>query len=369
MVRSTARPKRAATICPCSTRCTTPPAGSRCRIAIPTLPASPSPCSRRHSGATKPSGTATSPCTTRCWMKKAGSGSPLASASAKIRRSARKAPAIRPRRFSRSTHPAASSPCTIPRPRRSTLIGTCFSTHHLQFAEDANNTLWTSSGGGGGAVGWLNVKMWDQTHDEEKSQGWTPFILDTNGNGKRDAYTEPNQPADPTKDKRLNIGLYGVTVSPKDGSIWGTVLGFPGAVVRVVPGSDPTHTALAEYYEVPWNNPNAKVQGFSPRGLDIDRNGVVWTVLASGHLASFDRSKCKGPLNGPNSHRPALRRRLDALSIARTEVQRRRRVRQRRLTLLRLGRSVRHLRPGQETFPWPPATTPIRCSRWSTASG
>ena len=38
-----------------------------------------------------------------------------------------------------------------------------------------------------------------------------------------------------------------------------------------------------------------------PRGLDIDRNGVVWTVVGSGHFASFDRSKCKGPLNGPNA--------------------------------------------------------------------
>ena len=38
-----------------------------------------------------------------------------------------------------------------------TLINTCYGTHHLVFAEDANNTLWTS--GGGGAVGWLNTKM------------------------------------------------------------------------------------------------------------------------------------------------------------------------------------------------------------------
>jgi hypothetical protein len=35
--------------------------------------------------------------------------------------------------------------------------------------------------------------------------------------------------------------------------------------------------------------------------MDIDRNGVVWTPLASGHLASFDRSKCTGPLNGPTA--------------------------------------------------------------------
>ena len=35
--------------------------------------------------------------------------------------------------------------------------------------------------------------------------------------------------------------------------------------------------------------------------MDIDRNGVVWAALASGHLASFDRRKCKGPLNGPKA--------------------------------------------------------------------
>ena len=188
-----------------------------------------------------------------------------------------------------------------PKTKQVTLIDTCFSTHHLVFAEDANDTLWTSSGGGGGAVGWLNTKMLDETHDEEKSQGWTALILDTNGNGKRDEYVEPDQPLDPTKDKRINAAFYGVTVSPLDGSIWGTVLGFPGAVVRLNPGSNPPATALAEVYELPWNNPEVTVRGFSPRGLDVDRNGVVWTVIASGHLASFDRRKCKGPLNGPTA--------------------------------------------------------------------
>ena len=28
---------------------------------------------------------------------------------------------------------------------------------------------------------------------------------------------------------------------------------------------------------------------------------VMWAVLASGHMASFDRSKCTGPLNGPTA--------------------------------------------------------------------
>jgi hypothetical protein len=180
------------------------------------------------------------------------------------------------------------------------LVDLCTSTQHLMFAEDANSTLWFSNPGGDN-VGWLNTKMWDETHDAEKSQGWTPFILDTNGNGKRDEYTESGQPMDPTKDMRIKVGFYGVSPSPADGSIWGTVLGFPGALVRLNPGSDPARTSLAEIYEVPWNNPKAPVQGFSPRGMDITRDGVVWTVLASGHFASFDRRKCKGPLNGPTA--------------------------------------------------------------------
>src|SRR5260370_7456790 len=142
-----------------------------------------------------------------------------------------------------------------PKTKEVTLINTCFGTHHLVFAEDANNTLWTSSGGGGGAVGWLDTKMFDATHDEEKSQGWTALILDTNGNGKRDEYVEPDQPVDPTKDKRIAGTFYGVTVSPVDGSIWGTLLRFPGAVVRLIPEADHPKPPPANDYELPGNHP------------------------------------------------------------------------------------------------------------------
>jgi hypothetical protein len=207
-----------------------------------------------------------------------------------------------------------------PATKQSSMIDTCYSTHHLVFASDANNTLWTSSGGGGGVVGWLNTRMWDQTHDAQKSQGWTALVLDTNGNGKRDAYLDSEQKvltapsgeslgtsaalsgpdADPTRDTRLNAAFYGLGVGT-DGMIWGSVLGFPGGLVRLNPGTNPPETTLAEYYEVPFRNPKAKVSGFSPRGMDIDRNNVVWVALGSGHLASFDRRKCKGPLNGPKA--------------------------------------------------------------------
>jgi hypothetical protein len=175
-----------------------------------------------------------------------------------------------------------------------TLISTCFPTHHLNFAGDANQTLWLSGGlGGPGVIGWLNRKMFEETGDEVKSQGWTPFILDTNGNGKRDAYVEPDQPLDSTKDKRVLVNIYAVSVSPADGSVWGTVVGYPGQIVRVQPGSNPTETALSEIYEVP-------LPGFGPRGGDVDNNGVFWVSLASGHLGSFDRRKCK-VLNGPTA--------------------------------------------------------------------
>ena len=179
-----------------------------------------------------------------------------------------------------------------------THISTCFSTHHLMFAEDENNTLWTS--GGGQVVGWLNTKMFDETGDEEASQGWTALILDTNGNGARDDYVEPNQPIDPTRDKRIVAGFYSVAPAP-DGAVWATSLGYPGAVVRLDPGSNPPETSLAELYQLPLDDSGKPLEGFSPRGGDVARNGVMWAALASGHMASFDRSKCTGPLNGPTA--------------------------------------------------------------------
>jgi hypothetical protein len=177
-----------------------------------------------------------------------------------------------------------------------TLISTCFPTHHLIFAEDANNTLWTSSGVGGvGALGWLNRKMFEETGDEARSQGWTPFIVDANGNGKRDEWVEVKAPVDPAKDKRVAVNMYSVVVNPKDGSVWGTSLApWPSYLVRVAPGSDPTHTALTEIYEPPF-------PAYGARGGDIDRNGVFWASYASGHMGSFDRRKCKGPLSGPKA--------------------------------------------------------------------
>ncbi|MGE3247034.1 MAG: carboxypeptidase regulatory-like domain-containing protein [Beijerinckiaceae bacterium] len=179
-----------------------------------------------------------------------------------------------------------------PGSKKYTSYQTCFQTHHLQFGYDKDHTLWTS--GGRDVVGWINTRVLDGTGDIERAQGWTPLVLDTNGNGKRDDFVGPKDKIDPARDKRIIAGFYAVMPSPADGSVWGTFRSFPGAVVRVNPGSDPANTALAEIYNVP-------MPGYGPRGGDIDKDGVVWVSLASGHLGSFDRRKCKGPLNGPKA--------------------------------------------------------------------
>ncbi len=83
--------------------------------------------------------------------------------------------------------------------------------------------------------------------------------------------------------------------------VWGSVLGFPGGIVRGsrIESSGDCARGILRSAVAP--TPRHRCPGFSPRGMDIDGNGVVWVALASGHLASFDRSKCTGPLNGPKA--------------------------------------------------------------------
>jgi len=167
-------------------------------------------------------------------------------------------------------------------------VDTCYGTHHPQFGYDADNTLWFS--GTGQVAGWVNTKKFLETGDSASSQGWAPFVLDTSGDGKLGDYVEPDQPIAPGKDKRIPGGSpYAVMPHPTDGSVWYTVGVFGGA-----PGFlrfDPK-TKLSEVYNMP-------KPGFGIRGGDIDKQGVLWGSGSSGHLVSFDRRKCKAPLNGP----------------------------------------------------------------------
>ncbi|MCB1844998.1 MAG: hypothetical protein KDI09_18680, partial [Halioglobus sp.] len=174
-----------------------------------------------------------------------------------------------------------------------TFVDTCFSTHHLQFAYDERNTLWTS--GGGDVVGWLDTNTFLETGDAASAQGWAPLILDTNGNGQQDAWTEPGAPQDARLDTRVANGFYAVMPEPRGDAVWGSnAFRYPGSITRLVPGDKPPQTSLAEVYYPP-------LPGFGIRGADIDKQGVVWSSLGSGHLGEFDRRKCKGALNGPDA--------------------------------------------------------------------
>ena len=190
------------------------------------------------------------------------------------------------------------------------LIDTCYFTHHLQFADDENDTLWLS--GSTEAIGWLNTRLYDATGDERAAQGWCPTVIDTNGDGViTKPWNEPNAAGDveidPARDTRIGSldkfrRAYGVIPHP-DGSVWiSRRFPVPGQLVRLELGDNPPETCKSEVYEPPYDpTGDPDDWGYGPRGIDVDTNGLVWTALGgSGHFASFDRTQC-AVLNGPQA--------------------------------------------------------------------
>ncbi len=173
-----------------------------------------------------------------------------------------------------------------PETEKFVLIDTCYFTHHLQFADDENDTLWLS--GSTEAIGWLNTRLYDATGDERAAQGWCPTVIDTNGDGEiTKPWNEPNAAGDveidPTRDTRIGSldkfrRAYGVIPHP-DGSVWiSRRFPVPGQLIRLELGDNPPETCKSEVYEPPYNptgDPNE--WGYGPRGIDVDTNGLVFT--------------------------------------------------------------------------------------------
>jgi hypothetical protein len=86
-----------------------------------------------------------------------------------------------------------------PKTQKFQLIETCYATHHLQFDNDPNETVYFNELAGP-IVGWIDSKVYDDTlaatKDEFKAEqtavGWCAQIIDTNGDGK---ITKPWQTA------------------------------------------------------------------------------------------------------------------------------------------------------------------------------
>jgi hypothetical protein len=214
-----------------------------------------------------------------------------------------------------------------PKTKQFQLIETCYSTHHLQFDNDPDETVYFNELSGP-IFGWVDTKVYDQTlaatKDEKQAEqaavGWCGQVVDTNGDGK---ITKPwnvvrrgadlallyatdtggaaggggrgkagDAPFDPKLDTQISFSLYSLIPSPVDDSVWGVAEDFPGFLVRLQRGNNPPSTCRTQIFKVP-------SPGYDPRGVDIDSNGVVWTALAAtSHLASFDVRKCKD-LTGP----------------------------------------------------------------------
>jgi len=216
-----------------------------------------------------------------------------------------------------------------PKTKKFQLIETCYSTHHLQFDNDPDETVYFNELSGP-IFGWVDTKIYDETlaatHDEKKAEqtavGWCGQVVDTNGDGKitrpwnvlsrgadlanlyntdtagaapgagRGGRGSGAAPFDPKLDTQINFSLYSVVPSPVDDSVWGVAEDFPGYLIRLQRGNNPPASCRTQVFKVP-------EPGYDPRGVDIDTNGVVWTGLAAtSHLASFDVRKCKD-LTGP----------------------------------------------------------------------
>ena len=178
-----------------------------------------------------------------------------------------------------------------PKTKQWTLIDVCWWFDHSDFVTDADHTLYS---GMDNVLGWINTRKFDETHDEQASQGWCPAVLDTNGDGKITKWTEPNQPIDPQLDHRINFTCYSVGASPIDHAAWCN--GAGPQIVRVERGPNPPETCKAELYQVPKGHP-----ADGARGVEVDSQGIVWVNFTnSDFMGSFDRRKCK-VLNGPTA--------------------------------------------------------------------
>ncbi|MBI4264938.1 MAG: carboxypeptidase regulatory-like domain-containing protein, partial [Acidobacteria bacterium] len=174
-----------------------------------------------------------------------------------------------------------------PRSGRFTLFHTCIRTHHVQMATDGTNRLFSNPLGMPMVYfGWIDIDAYERTRSVEAAQGWCRLYFDADGDGRAD------------RDKPVPGGApYSVIQNPVDGSVWGAQTSSPGVLVRLSLGTNPPETCVGEAFQVPFDpNPSRTgvTSGFTPRGIDVDGSGVIWTALAgSGHLASFDRRKCR----------------------------------------------------------------------------
>ena len=238
-----------------------------------------------------------------------------------------------------------------PERERFVLISTCFGTHHLQFAEDDDETLYFS--GGGDVIGWINTRMYDDTGDEQLSQGWCPGVLDTNGDGQATKpWNEPPFRRASRPEPRHAGARWRVRHHPKPGRRFD--LGEPD---RALPRQDrpararrqPARDLYGRGLRAPVDRESRRRPGqYGPRTAR-DRRGPE-----RHHLDGALRQRSYGELRPQQvrhhertgGDRAALPGRLDAVCDAWPPDEGCDGSRQRGFPLFQLGRPVRYARPG-----------------------
>ena len=189
--------------------------------------------SPRRTGARRSTGRAESSDTATSWTRRDALGTPRVPARPpRSRPSARRARRIRRPSCSRSTTADGSTRFTTRTTKQWTIVDTCFGTFHLNFAHDANNTIWS---GNGGVVGWVNTKVLDETqrpaegtglgaaHSRHQRQRQAGCV----GGAGRCSRSDQGQ-----ADRHELLRDRGEP-GPTD-AVWGDANEMPGAVVRVV---------------------------------------------------------------------------------------------------------------------------------------
>jgi hypothetical protein len=204
-----------------------------------------------------------------------------------------------------------------PKTKKVTQIDTCFTWGHLNF--DDNDVIW-SSFGPAGIEGWFDVKTWDKTHDEKASQGWSAFVVDNNGNGKRDGVHRAESAGGSDQGPALELHV----LRRLTGAGWfgvGNRAGRPGRPRTLRPRSasagDRADGVLRSAVEQPEGERAglcAARHGRRQQGRRLD--------------SAFERPACElrseevhGHAERSDRDGPAVRRRVDALSAARPELQ------------------------------------------------
>ncbi len=193
-----------------------------------------------------------------------------------------------------------------PKTGKHELIYTCFGTHHLQFSEGENEIVYFS--GGGPTIPWVNVKTYDRTQGREAGCRLVP------DRARHQRRRQDHQAVERAGRRRPVAGRGRRRRAARARSIPSSTPGSTPAATASSPArstarpgprrpatraassgstsaANPPETCISEMYTVP--NDKAGLH-FGPRGIDVDRNGVIWMALSgSGGFASFDRRKCK----------------------------------------------------------------------------